>query len=135
MLWRLPVFSCANLNHIIAHLSTTSTSSSTNNFLLGQTPLARFPLILRARGEAYGLLLESLWSGCGGIRTGLAARRAASRLSAAANRNDFAHCSRYRRTWKRMKGVCPMKIVVIKSPKLLAGILRGIFGMKNTSSV
>jgi len=34
-----------------------------------------------------------------------------------------------------MKGVCPMKIVVIKSPKLLAGILRGIFGIKNTPSV
>ncbi|MGI6178920.1 stage V sporulation protein SpoVM [Butyricicoccus sp.] len=28
-----------------------------------------------------------------------------------------------------------MKVVVIKSPKLLAGILRGIFGIKNTSAV
>ena len=83
----------------------------------------------------YGLLLESLWSGCGGIRAGLAARTAASRLPAAAHRNGFAHCCRHCRTLERLKGVCLMKVVVIKSPKLLAGILRGIFGIKNTSAV
>lgn len=118
-----------------AHPCAASIKNSTNKFFLGQTPTVRFPLILRTEVRCMVCCWRVFGLAAAAFGLGLLLAQLLPCLPAAAHRNGFAHCCRHCRTLERLKGVCLMKVVVIKSPKLLAGILRGIFGIKNTSAV
>lgn len=80
------------------------------------------------------MLLENRWTGGRSIRTRVAAGLAAPTVYCGAGVVSIAGLCR-RCHILLLKGDCIfMKIVVIKSPKLLSGILRGIFGIKKTTA-
>ena len=79
------------------------------------------------------MLLENLWTAVGSLRTRYTAGGAASRLYSCPGIRNGIDRSGCRHPSALTKGAC-MKIVVIK-PRLFAGILRGIFGIKKMPTV